>query len=53
MVQLSRVQFAPIAGRCGAKVPGLKEEPEAKMEGDLAAVPRTSAPRIVTESLHR
>lgn len=44
MAQLSRDQVAPIAERSGAKVPGLKEEPEAKMQGDLAALSRTSAP---------
>lgn len=53
MAQLSRDQFAPITERSRAKMPGLKEEPEAQMQSDLAAVPWTNAPRIVTKSLHR
>ena len=53
MAQLTRDQIAPIAERFGAKVPGLKEELEAKMQDDLASVPRASAYRIVTEALPR
>jgi hypothetical protein len=51
MAQLTRDQIEPIAERFGAKIPGLKEELEAKMRGDLASLPRATAFRIVNDAL--